>query len=81
MIGASFIGSESASCLASKDREVHLVYETEYPLEKVLGKEVGKLMHKEHEANNVKLHSKVRAVAINKNSDGQVTSVTLSDGS
>ena len=26
VIGGSFIGSEEASCLASKDREVHLIY-------------------------------------------------------
>ena len=44
VIGGSFIGSEAASCLASKDREVHLIYGSEYPLEKILGKEVGKLM-------------------------------------
>lgn len=81
MIGASFIGSESASCLANKEREVHLVFGTDYPLQKVLGSEVGKLMKEEHEANGVKLHSGVRAVAINANADGHVTSVKLSDGS
>ena len=70
VIGASFIGSESASCLANKEREVHLIFSSEYPLEKVLGKEVGKLMKAEHEANGVKLHSGVRAVGINSNSDG-----------
>ena len=32
VIGASFIGSESASCLASKEKEVHLICETEFPL-------------------------------------------------
>lgn len=80
VVGASFIGSESASCLASKDREVNLVYSTEYPLQSVLGKEVGQLMKAEHEANNVKLHSGVRAVAINSNGEGHVTSVKLSDG-
>jgi NAD(P)H-nitrite reductase large subunit len=81
VIGGSFIGSESASCLANKEREVHLIFSTEYPLEKVLGKEVGKLMKSEHEANGVKLHSGVRVVAINSNADGHVTSVKLSDGS
>jgi NADPH-dependent 2,4-dienoyl-CoA reductase/sulfur reductase-like enzyme len=81
VIGASFIGSESASCLANKEREVHLVFGTDYPLQKVLGSEVGKLMKEEHEANGVKLHSGVRAVAINANADGHVTSVKLSDGS
>ena len=58
-----------------------MVYGTEYPLEKILGKEVGKLMKDEHEANGVKLHPGAKAVAINSNADGHVTSVKLSDGS
>ncbi len=81
MIGGSFIGSEAASCLINKDREVHLIYGTEFPLEQVLGKEVGRLMKQEHESNGVKLHSGARAVAINSNAEGHVTSVKLSDGS
>lgn len=56
VVGGSFIGSEAASCIASKEKEVHLVCGTEYPLEKVLGKEIGKLMLEEHKSNGVKVH-------------------------
>jgi Pyridine nucleotide-disulphide oxidoreductase len=53
VVGGSFIGSEAASCLASKygkdpTKSVHLVFPTENPLENVLGKEIGKFMSKEH---------------------------------
>ena len=56
VVGGSFIGSEAASCIASKEKQVHLVCGTEYPLEKVLGKEIGKLMLEEHKSNGVKVH-------------------------
>lgn len=80
VIGGSFIGSESASCLAHKEKEVHLVFESSYPLQNVLGKEVGQMMKSEHELNGVKLHPNSRAVEIKKNAEGHVSSVKLSDG-
>jgi NADPH-dependent 2,4-dienoyl-CoA reductase/sulfur reductase-like enzyme len=54
---------------------------TEYPLEKVLGKEIGKLMLEEHKSNGVKVHQNAKVVSVQTCAEGNVRSVTLSDGS
>jgi NADPH-dependent 2,4-dienoyl-CoA reductase/sulfur reductase-like enzyme len=62
IVGAGFIGSEAASCLAMKygkdaSKQIHLVSNRELPLEKVMGKEYGRMLKNDHEANGVKFHS------------------------
>ncbi len=81
VVGGSFIGSEAASCIASKEKEVHLICGNDYPLEKVLGKEIGKMMLEEHKSNGVKVHQNAKAVSIQTCPEGNVRSITLSDGS
>jgi NADPH-dependent 2,4-dienoyl-CoA reductase/sulfur reductase-like enzyme len=47
IIGSSFIGSESASAIKMKykdDVKVHIIGTEKYPLSKVLGEEIGKMM-------------------------------------
>lgn len=85
VIGSGFIGSESASCLAMKygkdaSKQIHLVSNTEYPLEKVLGKEYGRMLKKDHEANGVRFHSSAPLKEMNCDFNGNVTSVTLGNG-
>ena len=61
ILGAGFIGSESASALKMeyKDKlQVHLVDMLENPLERVLGSHLGARMGKEHTDNGVVLHMK-----------------------
>jgi apoptosis-inducing factor 3 len=82
IVGASFIGTECASSLASKfkgEREVHLVSSGDVPFEKQLGREIGEMMMKEHVDNGVKL---VRSARLNQviGKKGQVSSVKLSNG-
>jgi nitrite reductase/ring-hydroxylating ferredoxin subunit len=62
IVGAGFIGSEAASCLAMKygkdaSKQIHLVSNRELPLEKVMGKEYGRMLKNDHEANGIKFHS------------------------
>src|SRR5206468_8533241 len=56
VIGASFIGLEVAASLRERKLEVAVVGKGSLPLEKVLGRELGKLIRKTHEENGVKFH-------------------------
>jgi apoptosis-inducing factor 3 len=56
VIGACFIGLEVAWSLRERKLEVAVVGKGSLPLEKVLGRELGNLIHQTHEANGVKFH-------------------------
>ena len=56
VIGASFIGLEVAASLRERKLEVAVVGKGSLPLEKVLGRELGKLIHETHEAHGVAFH-------------------------
>ncbi|MBO0696256.1 MAG: FAD-dependent oxidoreductase, partial [Verrucomicrobia bacterium] len=56
VIGSSFIGLEVAASLRERKLEVAVVGRESLPLEKVLGPELGKLIHQTHEAHDVKFH-------------------------
>src|SRR5438128_9339246 len=56
VIGASFIGLEVAASLRERELEVGVVGKESLPLEKVLGRELGKLIHETHKAHGVKFH-------------------------
>jgi NADPH-dependent 2,4-dienoyl-CoA reductase/sulfur reductase-like enzyme/nitrite reductase/ring-hydroxylating ferredoxin subunit len=56
VIGASFIGLEVAASLHERKLEVAIVGKESLPLEKVLGPELGKLIHETHEVHGVKFH-------------------------
>jgi NADPH-dependent 2,4-dienoyl-CoA reductase/sulfur reductase-like enzyme/nitrite reductase/ring-hydroxylating ferredoxin subunit len=56
VIGSSFIGLEVAWSLRERKLEVAVVGKESFPLLKVLGKEIGNLVRKTHEAHNVKFH-------------------------
>ena len=55
VVGAGWIGSEVAASLRQLGRAVTLVMPTEVPLERVLGREVGAVYRRAHEANGVSL--------------------------
>lgn len=81
VVGASFIGSESASSIKLKYKEninVHLITNDEFPLEKALGKEIGALMKSEHEKHGVKVHTENGLKEI-KGENGKVKSIVLND--
>ncbi len=56
VIGASFIGLEVAASLRERKLEVAVVGKELLPLEKVLGRELGKLIRETHEGHGVKFY-------------------------
>jgi apoptosis-inducing factor 3 len=56
VIGASFIGLEVAWSLRERKLEVAVVGKGSLPLEKILGSELGKVIHETHKAHGVKFH-------------------------
>ena len=56
VIGASFIGLEVAASLRERKLEVAVVGKEALPFEKILGRELGNLIRKTHEAHGVKFY-------------------------
>ncbi|KAL8919882.1 MAG: hypothetical protein Q9172_004758 [Xanthocarpia lactea] len=81
IIGSSFIGMEVANAL-SKDNTVTVVGMEEAPLERVMGKEVGKIFQKLISKSGVKFHMGASVDSAKPSSDDQskVGSVALKDG-
>ncbi|KAG9243722.1 hypothetical protein BJ878DRAFT_107431 [Calycina marina] len=81
VIGSSFIGMEIANAMA-KDNDVTVVGQESAPLERVMGKEVGKIFQKSLEKNGVKFRMDAGVEkALPSNSDSKkVGSVQLKDG-
>ncbi|HXI54915.1 MAG TPA: FAD-dependent oxidoreductase [Polyangia bacterium] len=75
VVGASFIGLETAASLRTRGLEVDVVAPEARPLEKVLGPELGDFVRALHEEHGVRFHLKHTVKAIG---DG---AVTLDDGS
>jgi NADPH-dependent 2,4-dienoyl-CoA reductase/sulfur reductase-like enzyme/nitrite reductase/ring-hydroxylating ferredoxin subunit len=70
VIGASFIGLETAASLRARDIEVHVVAPEERPLERVFGRELGDFIRALHEEHGVTFHLQNSVTAIGK---GNVT--------
>ena len=83
VVGASFIGSESAAALKNKykaDLDVYLVAPEEFPLQRVLGDEVGKMMTNEHLKKGVRLTMQRGVKELKDDGNGNVKSVVLDTG-
>lgn len=64
IIGASFIGLETAAALRARNIEVHVVAPERVPMERILGREMGKFLQSLHEENGVIFHLNDSAVSI-----------------
>jgi NADPH-dependent 2,4-dienoyl-CoA reductase/sulfur reductase-like enzyme/nitrite reductase/ring-hydroxylating ferredoxin subunit len=74
VIGASFIGLETAAALRARDIEVHVVAPEKRPLEKVFGPQLGDFIRALHEEHGVQFHLEDGVTAIGGNN------VTLKSG-
>jgi apoptosis-inducing factor 3 len=74
VIGSSFIGLEVAASLRARGLSVDVVSPEKFPLERVLGKQLGIFVQKKHESEGVTFHFGRTSKEIN------ATAVTLDDG-
>jgi NADPH-dependent 2,4-dienoyl-CoA reductase/sulfur reductase-like enzyme/nitrite reductase/ring-hydroxylating ferredoxin subunit len=74
VIGASFIGLETAAALRTRELEVHVVAPEKRPLERVFGSQLGDFIKSLHEEHGVNFHLENSVTAIGKNN------VTLKNG-
>ncbi|WP_158792067.1 FAD-dependent oxidoreductase [Granulicella sp. L60] len=75
IVGAGFIGLETAASLRARGIEVHVVAPGSTPLGKVLGDEVGRFVRELHESHGVVFHLGRRLASVTDHA------VTLDDGS
>lgn len=64
VMGASFLGLETAASLRARNLDVHVVAPDSIPMERILGPDVGRFLRRLHEHNGVTFHLGTRAVAI-----------------
>jgi len=82
VVGSSFIGMEVANCLAGKKNDVSVIGMEDEPMERVMGKKVGKIFRGILEKNGVKFYmgASVDKATPSKSDSSKVGAVHLKDG-
>jgi len=80
IVGAGFVGAEVASAARRRSLPVTIVEASPYPLERALGREMGKALSSMHALNHVDLRTGVSVARIERNA-GQIVGAVLSDDS
>jgi NADPH-dependent 2,4-dienoyl-CoA reductase/sulfur reductase-like enzyme len=82
VVGSSFIGMEVANCLASKKNTVSVIGMEEEPMERVMGKKIGKIFRGLLEKNGVKFYmgASVDKATPSASDSSTVGAVHLKDG-
>ncbi|KAF2128212.1 hypothetical protein P153DRAFT_368082 [Dothidotthia symphoricarpi CBS 119687] len=82
VVGSSFIGMEVGNCLAGMKNDVTIVGMEEEPMERVMGKKVGKIFRGLLEKNGVKfkMGASVEKATPSKSDSSKVGAVQLKDG-
>jgi len=79
IVGSSFIGMETASCIVKKTKTIIVLGMEKVPFERVLGTDVGFAMQKFHEKNGVQFRME-SVVQEFKTANKQITHVVLKNG-
>lgn len=80
-IGSSFISLELVVALSKRKlASIHVIGETQYPFEGVLGKEIGAGLEQFHESQGVVFHGSTSVKAIRKEPEEALTKVELATG-
>ncbi|TRY63900.1 hypothetical protein TCAL_00834 [Tigriopus californicus] len=80
IIGTSFIGMEVAAYLADKAQTVTLIGNSEFPFERSLGPDIGKMVRSMHEAKGVSFQMGQGSKEFLDNGSGAVSGIRLEDG-
>lgn len=82
VIGSSFIGMEVGNCLAGKKHQVSIIGMEDEPMERVMGKQLGKIFKAMLEKNGVKFYmgATVDSASPSKSDSSTVGAVHLKDG-
>src|SRR6185503_21222230 len=78
VVGASFIGMETAASLRARELAVTVVAPESVPFDKTLGPEIGGMLRKLHEEHGVRFE--LGAAVASFEGDGTVRAVVLDDG-
>ncbi|MGB3758367.1 MAG: FAD-dependent oxidoreductase [Rivularia sp. (in: cyanobacteria)] len=78
VVGSSFIGMEAASSLAQRGIKVTVVAPGSVPFEKILGKDIGTMFQKLHEANGVSFQMGTKVLQFE--GSGKVETAILENG-
>jgi len=79
IVGSSFIGMETASCISKKASSITVIGMEKVPFERVLGLEIGEIMQRFHEINGVRFVMNAIVQEFVKQ-DNIVVSIKIKDG-